>query len=161
MLKDRAYLEGSFSEIQRNKRQSNSYLALLLEGFSLMQLESFDKARDIFQIIINDPEADAGRAAMAYDGLGILESVRGNVTEAVAYYNKSIDLRESSMTLYNLGMAYLSLGMQKNAVRCFEKAVKIEPEFEPPYFMLRFIYEKSGSKSDVQRIKRLYQKRKE
>ncbi|HST30573.1 MAG TPA: tetratricopeptide repeat protein [Chthoniobacterales bacterium] len=65
---------------------------------------------------------------MAYNNLGVVEVEKGNLDDAIANYQRSLQLHpEYPEALYNLGSALLQKGEADKAVELCEQALKLQP----------------------------------
>ncbi len=54
----------------------------------------------------------------------------GNTVEAIRFYQKALQVNpKNAQTLYNLGIAYATLERVDQAIRCWKRAIWLEPNF--------------------------------
>ncbi len=68
--------------------------------------------------------------AYVYDRLGTASAAVGNPDQAVAYYQKALEVNPRSPgVLYNLGISYGNRGDSDAAIACYQRALAISPGF--------------------------------
>ncbi len=109
--------------------QATSSTAAILAGATLAIL-TFQRNADYHSEISiwRDTEAKAPGNARAYDCLGIALHDRGRIDEAIAQYEKSIELDPDFPEIQsNLGAALADRGQLDEAIAHFRKALEISP----------------------------------
>jgi len=82
------------------------------------------------------------KQAQMYQEEGHFLQSRGDLREALIYYQKAIQLDPSFYQVYNdIGIVLESLGDIEGAIKMYKKAIKINPNYPPPYANLALIYE--------------------
>jgi len=59
---------------------------------------------------------------------------------AIAYYNKAIEIHPTAVAYFNRGVSYNQLKKRKKALKSFEEAVKHDPEMHSCWSMIGMIY---------------------
>ena len=66
---------------------------------------------------------------------GLSSQNRGEISEAIEYYSRSIKLNPNASVPYsNRGVAYLHTGEHDRAIQDFDKAIKLDPNNPIPYY---------------------------
>jgi len=79
--------------------------------------------------------------AKYYNDLAEIEVKQGKLNEALAEFNKAIDVKTTSeVPFYNRGCLYIKLGNFDLAIKDLLKVIKMSPKFAPAYNDLGFIY---------------------
>ena len=108
-------------------------------GNLLMQLGLFDKARQIFDIMLDNTNSDYEKA-LVYHIFGMINSGEGNFTKAIESYGRSVDIYQKilspsdpqfAVSCGGLGIAYINLGEYSKALLCHEKALEISEKTLP------------------------------
>jgi eukaryotic-like serine/threonine-protein kinase len=93
-------------------------------GSACWSLGRYDRAADAYREIIRLEPDNFG----AHNDLGTVYLVTGQFAEAVATFQKALDLQQNADTYTNLGLAYAYQGSYKEALPLFEKAVTLRPQ---------------------------------
>jgi tetratricopeptide (TPR) repeat protein len=110
-----------------------------------LALEANQKALELDNML---PRQDINplRATVLRD-IGNVFAKRSDYQEAVKYYENALDLSESGLSspfnqevLFNLGTAYSNLKQPENAIACFEKIAKHDPELDIVWNALGLAY---------------------
>ena len=97
--------------------------------------------------------------ADVYEGLGNIESMKGNIDEALGLYNEAIKYNPGKATVYiNRGVTYSMKGDFQAALADMTKAVELDPN--PTHILYRGIAKQSlgdveGAKTDYREVIRL------
>lgn len=139
----------AFVEFQRAYQISPNDKDIIASlGFVYMQLEEFEKARELFLKAISiDPQFSE-----AYNYLGAVYSKMGQMQDAIDSFKKALSnplYRTPEMAFYNLGMSYYRLKQYEQAINAFKDAIKRSPFFALPYYGLALAYNKEGRYGDA------------
>ncbi|CAF1288644.1 unnamed protein product [Adineta steineri] len=102
-------------------------------GQLLIKLDQFDKAQQVFEIILNQSN-DQGEKGNIYHMLGIIKNNQGKYFEAIEVYEKSNEINhEIQWQTYsylasfynNIGLVFDNMGEYSAALSSHEKAVEI------------------------------------
>jgi len=97
------------------------------------------------------------KQARNYRAQGVELQRTGNIDEAMALYQKAIELDPSYQIAYNdLGILYEGKGFIDRAEECYLKAVKIDPDYLSAYTNLALVYE---NKRDLKKAAFYWEKR--
>jgi tetratricopeptide (TPR) repeat protein len=108
-------------------------------GMLLIQLGQFNKAEELYDILLNQTTND-GEKAHLYHMLGMVKRNQGKYEEAVGFYEKSIKIKQKILppthsdlaTSYNcLGVVYDNMGEYSMALSCYEKGLEIRQKTLP------------------------------
>ncbi|MCP4652377.1 MAG: tetratricopeptide repeat protein [Candidatus Omnitrophica bacterium] len=81
-----------------------------------------------------------------YRELGYKLQMKGSADEAMAYYQKAIEMDPQYAEAHNdLGVIYENMGDFDNALLEYKRALEIDSNYLPVYTNLAFLYEKRGN----------------
>ena len=109
-------------------------------GLVLEKMDQIAKAQQIFEILLKQAKDENARASI-YHQLGLMKDKLGKHNEAIAYYEKSIEIEETQTPpnhqnlakSYNeMGWVYYSMGNYTKALEFYEKALEIRQISLPP-----------------------------
>jgi tetratricopeptide (TPR) repeat protein len=109
-------------------------------GEVLMKMGQSDKAQEVYEVLLDQRTTESEKGPI-YHQLGRVKDNRGEYQEAIACYEKAIDIYKKTLSpnhlnfanSYNwLGNAYYSLGNYTKALSSHEKALAIRQESLPP-----------------------------
>ena len=92
------------------------------------------KAQQMYEILLGQKKTESGKAQI-YHALGTMKSEQGEYAEAIAYYEKSIEIQEKqiprpdpslAMSYNNISNVYLNMGDYPKALSSYEKALTIQ-----------------------------------
>jgi tetratricopeptide (TPR) repeat protein len=126
-------------ELRRNVDETGSAMGLTLLGFTALQVGAFDEALAAFRRV-DDPS----RLPNAAEGLAIAHWRQGNVTEALAAYQRRLALGEDHRLLFSVGVCLIKLGRAREAIAYLERARQRDPFFPPVYPALLDAYRQTG-----------------
>jgi tetratricopeptide (TPR) repeat protein len=132
-------------------------------GRLMMKVAQFDKAQQVFEMIL-DRTTDEKEKRDIYYYLGWIKMDQGKYTEAITYYEKSLEISQKTLpenhpdlaTSYNnIGAVYGDMGEYSKALSYYEKALEIKqktlPENHPllatSYNNIGAVYYKMGEYS--------------
>jgi Tfp pilus assembly protein PilF len=108
-------------------------------GMLLIQLGQFNKAEELYDILLNQTTND-GEEAHLYHMLGMVKRNQGKYEEAVGFYEKSIKIKQKILppthsdlaTSYNcLGVVYNNMSEYSIALSYYKKALEIRQKALP------------------------------
>jgi tetratricopeptide (TPR) repeat protein len=105
----------------------------------------FDQAIAIYNEVIaqaaSDPTMGKDMAGRSLAGIGNCYLKQGKLEEAQGYFQKSIDSSPKDEVLaYNVGEIFFSNQGLDQAIRYFELAAQIKPNWPDPYLKLGYVY---------------------
>ncbi|CAF1401506.1 unnamed protein product [Adineta steineri] len=109
-------------------------------GMVLCKMSQFDKAEDIYQILLDQTKDDEYKAPI-YGQLGIIKRTQGKYQEALAFFEQSLAISQKTLSLNdpqlavcynNIGAVHSDMGNYPKALSCFEKALEIRQQLLPP-----------------------------
>ncbi len=132
-------------------------------GRLMMTVAQYDKAEQVFQMI-HDRTTDEEEKGEIYYYLGWIKKDQGKYTEAIAYYRKSLKIKQKTLpenhpslaTSYgNIGLAYDNMGEYSKALSYYEKALEIlqktlpanHPNLATSYNNIGLVYDNMGEYS--------------
>lgn len=81
--------------------------------------------------------------AQKYRNEGLSAQQKGDLSKAIEYYQKAINLDPTAASIYNdLGVAYEIQAKFSEAEDMYLRSISIDPNFLAPYFNLGILYEK-------------------
>jgi tetratricopeptide (TPR) repeat protein len=109
-------------------------------GIQAFEAHDFVQAEEIFAALAKrDP------SARNYSLLGMSESARGEVDQAVAHFRRSVQLgNNSAIVHYNLGLSYLQQKKPAFGAREIQLALSIDPNFRSARYTLAVVLLDAG-----------------
>ena len=99
---------------------------------------------------VNAPSIFSDMKAIAYVNRGVAYANKGFPEQAVADYNKAIDIDPTYAFAYNnRGIVSLQQSLHERAIDDFTKAISLKPDFTFAYYNRAFAYKKEGRFSDA------------
>jgi Flp pilus assembly protein TadD len=84
-----------------------------------------------------------------YFDKGLDSAKNGQVESSIAYFERSAKLNPlNSEIVYNLGTAYLTLGMPEDAIRSFSEAIKLDSNNSDAFANRSIAYAYNGDKNN-------------
>ncbi|CAF2740570.1 unnamed protein product [Rotaria sp. Silwood2] len=129
-------------------------------GQLLVKLGKFDKAEDLYKVLLNRTSDDSEKRSI-YHQLGWIKDNLGNYVEAISFYEKSLEIDEKTLPLYhpdlaisydNIGLIYNKMGDYIKALSSHEKALQIyratlpadHPDLAASLNHIGLVYDKMG-----------------
>lgn len=139
LLADNSKLRTVEAELRRNVADTESSIGHTLLGFAHLQIREYDKAIEAFR-------RAQGYSSVwhASQGLALAHWQKGDLSGAIEYYRALANLSENSIFLYNIGLALVQTGNDREAVRYLERARAQDEEFTPVYPLLIDAYQRLG-----------------
>jgi tetratricopeptide (TPR) repeat protein len=105
----------------------------------------FDKAVENYNKVLESAKSDLAHgkeiSAKALSGIGHGYLKQGKLTEAQNFFKQSIENSPKDEILaYNVGEIYFSNQAHDDAIRYFEMATQIRPEWPDPYLKLGYVH---------------------
>ena len=105
----------------------------------------FDKAMEIYNKVLEQAKSDTAlgkeMSAKAFSGIGNCYLKQGKLPEAQNFFKQSIENSPKDEILaYNVGEIYFSNQGYDDAIKYFDMAVQIRPEWPDPYIKLGYVY---------------------
>ncbi|CAF1479155.1 unnamed protein product [Adineta steineri] len=109
-------------------------------GSVLYKMGQFDKAEEIYQVLLDQTKDDRNKAPI-YQQLGSIKNNHGKYEEAITLYEKSLAIYQKTCppnhpdlaaSYNNLGGTYKSMGNYPIALSYYEKALEIKQQSLPP-----------------------------
>ena len=72
-----------------------------------------------------------------------------NTRDAILYYEHAVNANQIEMYMA-LGQAYYYLGEYKNAIKTYQKAIALKPDFYPLRVQLAYIYAALGQRKKAE-----------
>ncbi|CAF0975970.1 unnamed protein product [Adineta steineri] len=105
-------------------------------GLVLWKMGLFDKAEDIYQVLLDQTTNHKDKAPI-YHRLGTIKYDQGNYREALSSYQKALEIWQQSPTpnypdlassYNNIGLVHINMGNYSKALSSYEKAVEIQQQ---------------------------------
>ena len=130
-------------------KNPGAYQVLLNIGDCYREKGEYETAIQKYEQLIKQAESDTamgktmGAKGLAAVGLCYLK--QNKLAEAQDYFKKSIDMAPQDENLpYNVAEIFFSNQQIDEAVRYFEMAIQIKPDWPDPYYRLAFAYLNKG-----------------
>jgi tetratricopeptide (TPR) repeat protein len=131
-------------------------------GRLMIKIAQFDKAQQVFEMIL-DRTTDEKEKGQLYYYLGWIKNDQGKYTEAITYYEKSLEIRQKTPENHpdlansynNIGDVYINIGEYSKALSYYEKALEIyqktlpanHPNLATSYNNIGLVYKDMGEYS--------------
>ncbi|CAF0763541.1 unnamed protein product [Adineta steineri] len=108
-------------------------------GLVLFEMGQFDKAEDIYQVLLDQRNDDKDRA-LIYHRLGMLKRNQGKYQEALTLYEKSLAIKQNTLppnhpdlakSYNNIGLVHSNIGNYPKALSYYEKTLEIDQQSLP------------------------------
>ncbi|CAF0889357.1 unnamed protein product [Adineta steineri] len=108
-------------------------------GSVLIDMGQFDKAEEIYQVLLDQTNDDEHKAPL-YANIGLIKDDQGKYEEALTRYEKSLAIYQKTlpsdhpsltMSYNNIGNVHRSMGNYPEALSSHEKALKIQQQSLP------------------------------
>ncbi|CAF1219612.1 unnamed protein product [Adineta steineri] len=102
-------------------------------GLVLFKMGQFNKAEDIYQVLLDQTKDDKDKAPF-YHQLGWIKDSQGKYEEALTFYEKSLAIYQKTLppnhlnlapSYNNIGMVHYNMGNNPKALSSYEKALEI------------------------------------
>jgi len=118
----------------------------------LMELQEYDKAIAEYQKVLDGLSAEAADKkdnklmAQLYAGIGDAYMRQNKFKEAEQYFKKSIDIDPADHALaYNVAEIMMQTGNADEAIRYYEMAIRIKPDWPKSYLKLGYAWLNKGN----------------
>ncbi|CAF1133864.1 unnamed protein product [Adineta steineri] len=108
-------------------------------GSVLRKMGQFDKAEDIYQVLLDQTDNDEDKASL-YCQLGLIKNAEGKYREALSFHEKALEIRQQSLSpnhpdlgesFNNIGEVYDNMDNYPKALSFYEKALEIRQQSLP------------------------------
>ncbi|CAF1089796.1 unnamed protein product [Adineta steineri] len=109
-------------------------------GLVLWKMGQFDKAEDIYQVLLDQIKDDKDRT-LIYHRLGCIKDDQGKYQEALTFYKKSLTIYQKTLppnhpdlakSYNNIGVVHDNMGNYPKALSYYEKTLEIDQQSLPP-----------------------------
>ncbi|CAF1186881.1 unnamed protein product [Adineta steineri] len=109
-------------------------------GLVLLKMGQFDKAEDVYQVLLDQATDDENRAPI-YIHVGAIKDDQGKYQEALTFYEKLLAIYQKKFPSNhpnlafphnNIGVMHENMGNYPNALSSYEKALQIWQQSLPP-----------------------------
>ena len=126
-------------------KNPNLYQIQVSIGDCYREKGDFDKATEIYNKVLEQAKADPAlgkeMTAKALSGIGNCYLKQGKLPEAQNFFKQSIENSPKDEILaYNVGEIYFSNQGYDDAIKYFDMATQIRPEWPDPYLKLGYVY---------------------
>jgi len=145
LFKDGKYDDAILSYQEFLSKNPNLYQVQLSIGDCYKEKGEFDKAIEIYKLVVEQAKLDVtlGKemTAKALAGIGNCYLKQGKITEAQDLFRQSIESSPKDEILaYNVGEIYFSNQAYDDALKYFDLAAQIKPDWPDPYLKLGYVY---------------------
>ena len=130
-------------------KNPGAYQVLLNIGDCYREKGEYDKAIEKYNRLIEQSASDVtmgkNLSAKGLAAIGLCLMKQGKLAESQDYFKKSIDMAPQDENLpYNVAEIYFSNQQIDDAIRYFELASQIKPDWPDPYLRVAFAYLNKG-----------------
>lgn len=117
------------------------YEGLIQKGYDFYQKGQYNEAIDFYsKAIILKPDD-----AVTMLKIGNIHNLLGNTEKATLFYEHATESnQEYADAWFNLGLTYAHAKRHKDCIKCFEKVIKLTPNYPYSYYALGLAYEAMG-----------------
>ncbi len=130
-------------------KNPGAYQVLLNIGDCYREKAEYDKAVENYNKLIEQAGTDStmgkNMAAKGLAAIGLCYLKQNDMAQATDYFKKSIDMAPQDENLpYNVGEIYFSNSQIDDAIKYFEMAIQIKPDWPDPYLRVAYAYLNKG-----------------
>ncbi|MBE3109609.1 MAG: tetratricopeptide repeat protein [Acidobacteria bacterium] len=130
-------------------KNPGAYQVLLNIGDCYREKGEYDKAIEKYNQLVQQAAGDVAMgknlSAKGLAAIGLCLMKQGKLAESQDYFKKSIEMAPQDENLpYNVAEIYFSSQNIDEAIRYFEMAIQIKPDWPDPYFRLAYAYLNKG-----------------
>lgn len=152
-LTNASNLEAIEAELHRNVAHTGSSIGHALLGFAHLQRRDLDRAIEAFR------RADRYSAVWhASQGLALAYWQKGDLPKAIGHYKALASLSSDPVFPYNIGLALVRTGNDREATIYLERARAKDKTFAPVYPLLIEAYQRLGEARHEEELRRAYSK---
>jgi tetratricopeptide (TPR) repeat protein len=131
-----------------------AYQILINVGDCYKEKGEFEKAMETYEKAVEDAKKDPAMgkevAAKGLAGIGNCYLKQGKIQEAQDFFKKSIDSAPNDEVLaYNVGEIYFSNQNPDEALKYFDLAAQIKPDWPDPYLRMGYVYMNKGDNANA------------
>jgi tetratricopeptide (TPR) repeat protein len=132
-------------------------------GWALYKMGEFQKSQQVYEVMLEQTSNESEKGNV-YCQLGSAKKDQGEYEEAIAYYEKSLEIDKKTLppnhlnlahSYNNIGLAYYNMGEYSKALSSHENALEIRQQSLPPnhpdlaasYNNIGIVYESMGEYS--------------
>ncbi len=128
---------------------------LLKGGNHALQSGNYDRAKFYFEKALASRNLSINETRDVHNGLCVTYMSLKRFTEAIEQCEASLDIQSNKWEiLNNLGTVYLVMGDYENAIRAYEKALRMKPKSEILHFNLDIAPQRQSGKQINQGIEK-------
>jgi tetratricopeptide (TPR) repeat protein len=129
---------------ERMREETSGSKGWLRLGKLIMKLGQFNKAEELYDILLNQTNND-GEKSLVYYQLGVVKRNQGKYEEAIGFYEKALEIDQKNLapthsdlaaSYNNIGMVYDNMGEYSKALSSHEKAIEIFEKTLPENYPL-------------------------
>ena len=130
-------------------KNPGAYQVLLNIGDCYREKAEYDKAIENYNKLIEQAGTDStmgkNMGAKGLAAIGLCYLKQNDMAQATDYFKKSIDMAPQDENLpYNVGEIYFSNSQIDDAIKYFEMAIQIKPDWPDPYLRVAYAYLNKG-----------------
>lgn len=130
-------------------KNPGAYQVLLNIGDCYREKGEYDKAIENYNKLIEQAGTDStmgkNMGAKGLAAIGLCYLKQNDMAQATDYFKKSIDMAPQDENLpYNVGEIYFSNSQIDDAIKYFEMAIQIKPDWPDPYLRVAYAYLNKG-----------------
>jgi tetratricopeptide (TPR) repeat protein len=146
--------------MQEETKGTTGWLRL---GKLMIRLSHFDKAEELYEILLQQTTNEGGKAHLFYQ-LGWIKDDQGKYAEAIEFYEKALEISQKTLpanhpnlasSYNNIGTVYDNMGEYSKALSYYEKALEIKqktlpanhPDLATSYNNIGLVYKNMGEYS--------------
>lgn len=115
-------------------------------GGTLLQAKKVTEAEEILLRALGLDESQVN----AHNNLGIVYSVMGRLSDALAHFNRAAELRPDKLSVhYNMGVAYLTLDLLIPAADSFQRVLALDPDHQGARVRLALTLARQGETDEA------------
>jgi Tfp pilus assembly protein PilF len=122
------------------QEETEGSIGWLRLGKLMIKLGHFDKAKELYEILLKQTTNERGQAHLFYQ-LGWIKNNQGKYAEAIEFYEKALEIEQKTLpgkhpdlasSYNNIGNVYKNMGEYSKTLTYYEKALEIFQKTLPP-----------------------------
>lgn len=154
-LMNQEYRTKFVAELLRNISETGSSIAHAYLGIVYNESGLYSKAIEAFSRVRDKP--GQSYINVAYSGIAYAYGKLNDVEKAIENYRNAIELSDDPLIRYKIGLAYLSQGDERRAVKYLSRAIEMDPRLLAAYPVLISTYRSLGMNKKAEAMERKYE----